>query len=163
LQTSIRPPRDGAPKWEIRSHSPRQMIGLKGHYTRQGLSVPVRSVSPFSDPSSNLAQPSHSGAIRLATGQHGPDYPSVLVGDRDRRAVVTATPYQPGPLVACWNFPRARLRGRAVRPQRSPRLDEVLAAPRMWGASGFYVLTRSSLLSQRRFAAKYVASAGFFH
>jgi len=80
----------GAPKWEIRSHSPRQMVGLEGHYKRQGLSVPVRSVSPFSDPSSNLAQPSRSGAIRLSTGQHGPDDPCVLVGDRDRRAVITA-------------------------------------------------------------------------
>jgi hypothetical protein len=91
LQTSIRRHLvDGAPKWEIRSHSPRQMVGLEGHCKSQGLSVPVRSVSPFSDPSSNLAQPSRSGAIRLATGQHGPDDPSVLVGDRDRRAVITA-------------------------------------------------------------------------
>jgi putative transposase len=48
-------PFSGAPKWEIRSHSPRQMVGLEGHYRRQDLSVPVRSVSPFSDPSSNLA------------------------------------------------------------------------------------------------------------
>src|SRR5208282_6546225 len=67
-----------------------KMVGLEGHYKSQGLSVPVRSVSPFSDPSSNLAQPSRSGAIRLATRQHGPDYPCVLVGDRDRRAVITA-------------------------------------------------------------------------
>ena len=66
------------------------VVGLKGHYKSQGLSVPVRSVSPFSDPSSNLAQPSRSSAIRLATGQHGPDDPSVLVGDRDRRAVIAA-------------------------------------------------------------------------
>ena len=66
------------------------MVGLEGHYKSQGLNVPVRSVSPFSDPSSNLAQPSRSGAIRLATGQHGPDDPSVLVGDRDRRAVIAA-------------------------------------------------------------------------
>jgi hypothetical protein len=91
LQTSIRRHLiDGAPKWDIRSHSPRQMVGLEGHYKSQGLSVPVRSVSPFSDPSSNLAQPSRSGAVRLATGQHGPDYPCVLIGDRDRRAVITA-------------------------------------------------------------------------
>ena len=80
----------GAPKWEIRSHPPRQVVGLEGHYKSQGLSVPVRSVSPFSDPSSNLALPSRSGAIRLATGQHGPDDPCVLIGDRDRRAVITA-------------------------------------------------------------------------
>src|ERR1700719_3124362 len=66
------------------------MDGLEGHYKSQGLSVPVRSVSPFSDPSSNLAQPSRSGAVRLATGQHGPDYPCVLVGDRDGRAVIPA-------------------------------------------------------------------------
>ncbi len=45
---------------------------------------------PFSDPSSNLAQPSRSSAIRLATGQHSPHYPCVRVGDRDRRAVITA-------------------------------------------------------------------------
>src|SRR5208282_4003838 len=45
-----------------------KMVGLEGHYKSQGLSVPVRSVSPFSDPSSNLAQPSRSGAVRLATG-----------------------------------------------------------------------------------------------
>src|ERR1700689_68014 len=68
------------------------VVGLKGHYKSQGLSVPVRSVSPFSDPSSNLAQPSRSGAIRLANRQHGPDDPSVLVGDRDRRARVCAGP-----------------------------------------------------------------------
>src|SRR5208282_1582265 len=67
-----------------------KMVGLEGHYKSQGLSVPVRSVSPFSDPSSNLAQPSRSGAIRLATRQHGPDYPCVLVSDRDRRTVITA-------------------------------------------------------------------------
>ena len=35
------------PKWEIRSHSPQQMVGLESHYKRQGLSVRVRSVSPF--------------------------------------------------------------------------------------------------------------------
>ena len=44
------------PKWDIRSHFPRQVVGLEGHYKGQGLSVPVRSVSPFSDPSSNLAR-----------------------------------------------------------------------------------------------------------
>jgi hypothetical protein len=59
-------------------------------YKSQGLSVPVRSVSPFSDPSSNLAPSSRSGAIWLTTGKHGPDYPCILVGDRDCRAVVTA-------------------------------------------------------------------------
>src|ERR1700739_301296 len=83
-------PDDGAPKWGIRSHPPRQVVGLEGHYKSQGLGVPVRPVSPFSDPSSNLAQPSRSGAVRLATGQHSPDYPCVLVGDRDCRAVITA-------------------------------------------------------------------------
>ena len=31
------------------------MVGLEGHYKSQGLSVPVRSVSPFSDPSSTCA------------------------------------------------------------------------------------------------------------
>ena len=76
-------PSEGAPKWDIRSHPPRQVVGLERHYKSQGLSVPVRSVSPFSDPSSDLAQPSCSGAVRLATGQHGPGYPCVLVGDHN--------------------------------------------------------------------------------
>jgi len=66
------------------------VVSLEGHYKSQGLSVPVRFVSPFSDPSSSLAQPSRSGAIRRATRQHGPDFPCVLVSDRDRRAVITA-------------------------------------------------------------------------
>jgi hypothetical protein len=48
-------PLKGAPKWGIRSHSPRQVVCLEGHCTRQDLSVPIRSVSPFSDLSSNLA------------------------------------------------------------------------------------------------------------
>ena len=81
---------EGAPKWDIRSHSPQQVVGLEGHYKSQGLSVPVRSISPFSDPSSNLVHSSRSGAVRLATRQHGPDYPCVLVGDRDGGAIVTA-------------------------------------------------------------------------
>jgi hypothetical protein len=46
---------EGAPKWDIRSHSPQQVVGLEGHYKSQGLSVPVRSVSPFSDPSELLS------------------------------------------------------------------------------------------------------------
>jgi hypothetical protein len=65
------------------------MVGLAGHYKKQGLSVPVRSVSPFSDPSGNPAHHSRSGGTRLATDQHGPNDPCVLVGDRDRRAVIT--------------------------------------------------------------------------
>jgi hypothetical protein len=40
-------PDDGAPKWGIRSHPPRQLVGLEGHYKSQGLGVPVRPVSPF--------------------------------------------------------------------------------------------------------------------
>jgi hypothetical protein len=66
------------------------MAGLEGHYKRQGLSVPVRSVSPFSDPSSNLSAFPRCGAVGFAAGQHGPDYPCVLIGDRDRCTVVAA-------------------------------------------------------------------------
>jgi hypothetical protein len=46
-------PDDAAPKWEIRSHPPRQLVGLEGHYKSQGFGVPVRPVSPFSDLSCN--------------------------------------------------------------------------------------------------------------
>jgi hypothetical protein len=68
LQTSIRRRQvDGTPKWDIRSHSPRQMVGLEGHYKSQGLSVPVRSVSPFTDPSSN---PCSSFTQRADTVRH---------------------------------------------------------------------------------------------
>jgi hypothetical protein len=38
----------------LREHSPQQVVGLEGHYKKQGLSVPVRSVSPFSIPLSGL-------------------------------------------------------------------------------------------------------------
>ena len=68
LQTSIRRRQvDGAPKWDIRSHPPRQVVGLEGHYKSQGLSVPVRSVSPFTDPSSN---PCSSFTQRSGTARH---------------------------------------------------------------------------------------------
>ena len=90
LQTSIRRYQAGAPKWDIRSHSPQQMAGLEGHYKRQGLSVPVRSVSPFTDPSSNVLTFSRCGAVSFAAGQHGPDYPCVLIGDRHCCAVIPA-------------------------------------------------------------------------
>jgi hypothetical protein len=46
-------PDDGTPKWGIRSHLPRQVAGLEGHYRSQGFGVPERPVSP-SDPSRNL-------------------------------------------------------------------------------------------------------------
>src|SRR4029453_11881108 len=49
-------PDDGAPKWGIRSPPPRKVVGLEGHYKSQGLGVPERPVSPFSDPSRNLRQ-----------------------------------------------------------------------------------------------------------
>ena len=60
-------PDDGAPKWGIRSHPPRQLVGLEGHYKSQGLGVPVRPVSPFSDPSRNLV---HLFMQRRGTGLH---------------------------------------------------------------------------------------------
>ena len=50
----------------------------------------VRSVSPFSDPSSNLYPFSRCGAVRFAAGQDGPDYPCVLIGDRHRCTVIFA-------------------------------------------------------------------------
>jgi hypothetical protein len=82
---------DGAPKWGIRSHSLRQVVGLEGHYKSQGLSVPVRPVSPFSDPSRNLFISSCSGAVPVSTSKHGPDYPCVLVGDCNRGPVMPPT------------------------------------------------------------------------
>jgi hypothetical protein len=60
-------PDDGAPKWGIRSHPPRQVVDLEGHYRSQGLGVPVRPVSPFSDPSRNLV---HRFMQRRGTGLH---------------------------------------------------------------------------------------------
>lgn len=66
------------------------MVGLEGHYKSQGLGVPVRPISPFSDPSRNLSASSSSDAVFVATPKHGPNYPCVLICDRNRSSVMAA-------------------------------------------------------------------------
>jgi len=85
------PDRVGAPKWGIRSRTPLQLVGLEGLDKNQVRCAPVRPVRLISPSSRKLwGRPSEDGAVRLATAEHGPDDPCVLVGDRHRGTVESA-------------------------------------------------------------------------
>src|SRR6476620_2918354 len=75
----------------VRSHPPRQMVGLEGHYKSQGLGVPDRRVSPFSDLPATSFSASGSYMILGSTSKHGPNYPRVRVRDRNHSPVVTSS------------------------------------------------------------------------
>ncbi len=54
LLTSIRRHLCGAPKWDIRSHRPLQLVGLEGLDKNQALCTPVRPVALISVSSRNF-------------------------------------------------------------------------------------------------------------
>ena len=70
-----------APKWRIRTRAPLQLVGLPGLDNSQAPRASVRSVQSIFPSPRNRWVASGSGAIGVASPQHGPDNPRCFVSD----------------------------------------------------------------------------------